>query len=335
MQLPGGAQVNYDVEGFIAENTLLDERAILALRSQTPEVQQRVIQRGSLADCTSQSKALMGRIRDATGSGPGPGAGMDLEQFIVDNAIDQTAANCLRSEQPHIIQQVLVRGSLAKCNNPSAAVLGRVKEAKKLSMGMGMMMPAPPMYQPSVLQQMQAVVQPDAAAMMMQQDHAAMMMQVQTMSQGVQPGEVDLFCQMYQIDERAAQALKDEDPSIQRAVIDRGDMAGCTNPSATVLGRIKSARKLGGLAAIPGVFSAKGGKGGRSATSEEIEAFLRENKIDDMGRQQFMAESPEVQTSVMARGGLLSCRNPSAALLGRLGEAKRMLLSSPFRASPY
>eukprot|EP00747_Dinoflagellata_sp_TGD_P118213 gnl/TRDRNA2_/TRDRNA2_172768_c1_seq1.p1 gnl/TRDRNA2_/TRDRNA2_172768_c1~~gnl/TRDRNA2_/TRDRNA2_172768_c1_seq1.p1 ORF type:complete len:316 (-),score=55.67 gnl/TRDRNA2_/TRDRNA2_172768_c1_seq1:58-1005(-) len=209
-----------DLESFIAESKL-DERAVASLRAQTPEVQKRVMLRGSLAACSNQSAALMGRIREATMVSPdnlgvAPISSAELDQFIFENCIDEKAAGFLRQEPAHIIHAIMEKGSLAKCSNPSAAVLGRMREIKRAG----------------------------ASAMAMQGSMGMQMaLQGQRMNAEVQPGEVESFCRQYQLDERASNALQEEDAHVQRAVIDRGDISGCKNPSAVVLSRIKAAKQ--------------------------------------------------------------------------------------------
>merc|ERR1711953_1545727 len=63
-----------ELEAFIAESNL-DQRAAGCLMSELPDVQKAVMSRGTLADCTNPSSALMGRIKDAKSSLNVSGAG--------------------------------------------------------------------------------------------------------------------------------------------------------------------------------------------------------------------------------------------------------------------
>lgn len=51
------------VEKFLLENPGLDERAVKALRSATPDIQGVVMERGNLLDCNNPTAVLMSRIR--------------------------------------------------------------------------------------------------------------------------------------------------------------------------------------------------------------------------------------------------------------------------------
>merc|ERR1740121_1133336 len=132
-----------EVEKFIAENRL-DEMASQNLRSELPQVQQVVIARGSVADCSNPSSALIGRIRDAKlqvkyGNGPGtdptlsqPSASASaVERFIHENKLDEGARRALLAESEHVQTDGINRGTLSACVNPSSAVMGRIRDARK------------------------------------------------------------------------------------------------------------------------------------------------------------------------------------------------------------
>lgn len=53
-----------------------------------------------------------------------------VDRFIQENRLDDSAARLLRAENPEIQAQVIDRGSLADCRNPSSAVMGRIRDAK-------------------------------------------------------------------------------------------------------------------------------------------------------------------------------------------------------------
>ena len=54
----------------------------------------------------------------------------DVQDFIVLNRLDASAARCLQSEASGIQKAVLGRGVLSGCSNPSSAVMGRIRDAK-------------------------------------------------------------------------------------------------------------------------------------------------------------------------------------------------------------
>lgn len=55
---------------------------------------------------------------------------------------------------------------------------------------------------------------------------------------------------------------------------------------------------------------------------DEIEDFIRSNDVDDRAALDLKGCPPEVQRKVLARGELSSARNPSAALLARIRDAR-------------
>merc|ERR1712217_695158 len=61
----------------------------------------------------------------------GEGGGDDVEAFIQSNPIDERAANALREESPAVQQKVLSRGSLQGTQNPSSALMCRIRDARK------------------------------------------------------------------------------------------------------------------------------------------------------------------------------------------------------------
>mmetsp|Transcript_95065 Transcript_95065/g.297283 ORF Transcript_95065/g.297283 Transcript_95065/m.297283 type:complete len:314 (+) Transcript_95065:176-1117(+) len=144
-----------DLDRFIA-NSSIDSRAMASLRAQEPEVQRAVLERGELTDCQNPSTALMGRIRVAhenlaferkralTPGGPGdaaagavkepPAASQEVEDFIRENKIDGLAARQLREADQETQEDVVARGSLSDCRNPSAVCLARIRDSKSMAM---------------------------------------------------------------------------------------------------------------------------------------------------------------------------------------------------------
>merc|ERR1719287_399305 len=79
------------------------------------------------------------------------------------------------------------------------------------------------------------------------------------------------------IDDRAAEALREAQPRVIQAVLERGDLSDCRNPSSAVLGRLRDAQSgkgaskgggkmmgggFGGFGPSGGGFGGKGGFGG-------------------------------------------------------------------------
>eukprot|EP00928_Gymnodinium_smaydae_P042950 TRINITY_DN2887_c0_g2_i1.p1 TRINITY_DN2887_c0_g2~~TRINITY_DN2887_c0_g2_i1.p1 ORF type:complete len:542 (+),score=144.91 TRINITY_DN2887_c0_g2_i1:76-1626(+) len=152
--------------------------------------------------------------------------------------------------------------------------------------------------------------------------------------------EVDQFLKRNAVDARAGATLREEAPEVQAAVLDRGDLQDCLNPSAALLGRIRAAkdavaaerRKAAGVmeGESGGSAGSRAGKGKEApVTAKELELFVRENKIDEVAAKALMEAGPGAQRSVLSRGGLTDCRNPSAVCLARLREAKIMQAMKP------
>merc|ERR1711879_137959 len=55
--------------------------------------------------------------------------------------------------------------------------------------------------------------------------------------------EVEAFIAENNIDERCGKALLAEGPDVQTAIIDRGSLCDCVNPSAALMGRIRDVKK--------------------------------------------------------------------------------------------
>lgn len=139
-----------EVDGFVVRNRI-DDRAASTLRSCDPDVQRSVLERGDMTDCSNPSSALMGRIRQAKdldrppgaprsfvglgiGSSPGgagPTGSAEIEDFIRDNRLDESAARSLREANPEIQKAVLDRGPLVGTQNPSSATIVRIRDARK------------------------------------------------------------------------------------------------------------------------------------------------------------------------------------------------------------
>merc|ERR1712203_647648 len=123
-----GTSDNADVEAFIQSNPI-DQRAADALREESPEVQQIVLSRGSIAETRNPSSALMCRIRDGRNkvSGGGGAFNGDVEAFLQATSVDERAADALRSESPAVQQAMLSRGDLSGTWNASSALMCRIR----------------------------------------------------------------------------------------------------------------------------------------------------------------------------------------------------------------
>merc|ERR1712039_485498 len=67
--------------------------------------------------------------------GAGSSESAEVEQFIRENHLDDGAAKAIRSAAPDVQSEVVNRGTLLDCTNPSSAVMGRIREAKQARIG--------------------------------------------------------------------------------------------------------------------------------------------------------------------------------------------------------
>merc|ERR1719469_1533902 len=61
----------------------------------------------------------------------------------------------------------------------------------------------------------------------------------------------------------------------------------------------------------------------RTASREEVDRFVESNRLDDQAAALFKKEPADIQANVIDRGSLAECKNPSAALMGRLRDARQ------------
>jgi len=120
--------------------------------------------------------------------------------------------------------------------------------------------------------------------------------------------ELDDFVRDNDIDDRAADDLRNCSAEIQRKVLARGGLGTARNPSAALLARIRDARSSPAL--------------GGASSSLEVEDFIKLNNVDESAADMLRSASPTVQRNVIGRGELKTARNPSSALLSRIRDAK-------------
>lgn len=316
-----------DVETFITQHAL-DEKAATALRAENETVQQLVINGPSMDGARNKSSVVTGRIRKAKVQGilldKAESINVDpavLEQFISEHDIDQRAADELRAEDPIIQQTVMDAGPLTNANNKSAAVIGRIHKAKQ-----------------------------------------GKLLRSSSLIAGGEDLNIALrkFIEESGIDEKAADILMNESNAVKKEVLEGGGLQSATNKSAALMGRVQRARKHHGgggsgfdmeamqkgmmgammmgdpMQAMMGAMMMEGmmmeqmmmgGKGGgRSGGKKwtDVEQFISDNTLDERAATEFRAEDPWVQKVCMEGGSLTSAKNPSAALFGRIRNAKKM-----------
>eukprot|EP00930_Biecheleria_cincta_P020244 TRINITY_DN15268_c0_g1_i1.p1 TRINITY_DN15268_c0_g1~~TRINITY_DN15268_c0_g1_i1.p1 ORF type:complete len:257 (-),score=44.41 TRINITY_DN15268_c0_g1_i1:172-942(-) len=136
----------------------------------------------------------------------------DVEAFLAANpTVEGGAADQLRKEPPFIQLAVLDYGPLRHAREPSGVVISRIRMAKTGAQNQKQSLPSPPVV--------------DSSA-----------------------NVVDQFIASNRIDHSAGVALKAEPPHIQQAVMARGSLLNSTNPSASLMSRIRQAKDGGGLA---------------------------------------------------------------------------------------
>lgn len=123
--------------------------------------------------------------------------------------------------------------------------------------------------------------------------------------------EVEDFIAGHGIDEHAATALRDLNPTMQASVIDRGGLGNARNPSSVLLSRIRDVQQGITVAEHPSFPGA-----GR------VEDFLRQNPVDDQAATMLRNCGSEVQEYVMQKG-ISTARNPSSALMARIRDGEK------------
>lgn len=351
--LEGGSQNELEqaVERFIANSTV-DSRAIASLRAQEPDLQRAVLDRGELSDCQNPSAALMGRIQvakdhvnfernAAAGRVGGPAAcshalvdmgrsvatttmaGMhqsslpEVEDFIRENRLDDSAARQLREADSVVQKSVLSLGNFKNCRNPSAVCLARIREAGKASI--------------------QARIEDRQGQMQLQAAQVPALVTANVLKTGYEE-ELEKFLQDNNVDSRAAAALRVQAPEVQRCVLDRGELTDCQNPSTALMGRIRVAhenisferkRAQHPTGEVPPSGLSAAALASPTLTrpptsSPEIEDFIQDNNIDGLAAKQLREAERETQEDVVARGSLSDCRNPSAVCLARIRDSRDM-----------
>lgn len=138
----------------------------------------------------------------------------DVGRFMTESGVDGPAARELISEPPEIQWAVMQRGPVRSAANPSAALIGRIRDAKNGMHRFGAGAAVAPMLPPAII--------------------------------NAEPGkplsEVDKFIMDNRLDQSAASSLKGENADVQRMVIQQGPLVNCRNPSGALMSRIRAAR---------------------------------------------------------------------------------------------
>lgn len=153
----------------------------------------------------------------------------EVETFLATNPVDMGAANQLRREPTHVALAVIERGPLRSCRDPSGVMVARIRDAKAGKLG-----PAPTNNN-SQGQQAQSSPPPLPPP------------------QPVDPNasDVDKFLLINRIDQAGAIALKSEPPEVQRLCMSKGTLLNSTNPSASLVARIRLCKEPGAVGLTP------------------------------------------------------------------------------------
>eukprot|EP00929_Paragymnodinium_shiwhaense_P042932 TRINITY_DN2213_c0_g5_i1.p1 TRINITY_DN2213_c0_g5~~TRINITY_DN2213_c0_g5_i1.p1 ORF type:complete len:177 (+),score=70.37 TRINITY_DN2213_c0_g5_i1:76-606(+) len=125
------ADIKERIEEFFEQNPDIDDKAKDALRECSDEMQEAVLARGDISDARNKSAALIARIRDARYTDGAKVSDEKIDEFIEENEIDEKAGEDLRNAPAHVQKAVIERGKLTDCKNTSAALIARIRDAKK------------------------------------------------------------------------------------------------------------------------------------------------------------------------------------------------------------
>jgi len=200
----------------------------------------------------------------------------EVGRFVAENRIDGPAARELLAEPLEVQLAVLDRGPLSVCVNPSAALVGRIRDAKRciaFAGGGGGDRGGGPdrgvghdrMFGVGGGEHGGAGPSSSLAAALALPGGSVGSTVAGGSAGGADSEEVDKFIAENRLDQGAAMSLRAEPMHVQQAVLVQGPLFNCTNPSAALMGRIRGAR-IGVKTHIGGGSSGFGGRdrdGGR------------------------------------------------------------------------
>jgi len=151
---------------------------------------------------------------------------------------------------------------------------------------------------------------------------------------------IEVFLSRHEIQDHAAQQLRELSPDLQRLVMDAGSLNDARDPTAVLCSRINKAQE-GSLTALqknPGDWECArcghynfarnaacrecGAPVKNPLRQDQTEAFLGQTELDEVAIQQFWDLSPTLQKLVIDAGPLTSARDPSAVLFARMKKAR-------------
>ncbi|OLP78685.1 hypothetical protein AK812_SmicGene41107 [Symbiodinium microadriaticum] len=232
-----------------------------------------------------------------------------VEQFILDNELNNRAASALRGTAAEVQRQVMEQGSLATCREPSAGCIGRIRKAEAA------------LHLP-LMEEAQRTPPPQAPERPIEAEPTA--------------DELDAFIWENQLNERAADALRGVSSDIQMDVLSQGSLASCREPSAGCIGRIAKAQAKNQYHGSPAASRHPNGESGvhqprrRSLPSQpwmpseaQVEQFVEDNELNERAADALRSIPAIIQKQVLEQGSLRGCREPSAGCIGRIAKAQR------------
>lgn len=124
--------------------------------------------------------------------------------------------------------------------------------------------------------------------------------------------EIAEFLKRNEVDDRAAQDLRDCEADLQRKVIDRGDLNSARNSSAALIVRIRDARM--------DAKTSSGAKAGMGLpSSSEIKDFISAYSLDDEAAEALRSSSPTMKRNILNSEEYRTVDDVSALVIARIG----------------
>lgn len=170
----------------------------------------------------------------------------EIEWFLSSNNIDPAAAKELRNEPPHVALAVVERGPLRACVNPSGALVARIRDAKRGTLGgTGRYGGLPP-----------------------------------PMTLDPNTNELDKFLADNRIDQAGVASIRSEPIDVQKAVMARGPLINTTNPSASLMARIRTVKTeaQGAAMGMHGLGAAPAPTGGAEPPQQSLALSIEDRR---------------------------------------------------------
>jgi len=248
-----------------------------------------------------------------------------VEEFIVANEVDGSAADALRECSPNVQQAVLDRGGLSGARNPSSVLLARIRDAS-----------TPPAMDGDGDGSTSYVRLRGIPFSATKEDILGFFDGLGPLSEGVCMGTTregrlsgEAFVQFPTVN-MAREAIEKQNRAMMgdRYIELFPSTAGEAQRAAHGEPRFGSGGDSGRWGSSTdersgyGSWGGSGGVGDRAATPEEVEQFVSANGIDNHAAGALMELNPVLQAAVIDRGGLGNARNPSSVLLSRIRDAQ-------------